>query len=131
MEYILTNAAAILTATVCGLIVTVSYAAIARRAGSDGVGGLGLGALAFVAQGWLACILAGALILAPQKAGAWTMALGSAGVIWFGFVLPTLVLTLHFRGSRIKPALIDAAVWLAIMLVQAGVLHAIGLTKPA
>ena len=130
MQYILLNARPILAATLAGFFLSVAYAAT----GGAGMGGArrtaGLAALAFVAQGWVACILAGALILAPRQAGAWTMALGSAAVIWVGFILPTLVVTLRFRGSRAGAALGDALAWLAIMLVQAAVLQLVGLARP-
>ena len=131
MQYILINALPIFLATLCGFLVSLAYAAANRAAGSEIRGGLRSAALAFVAEGWLACILAGALILAPHQAGAWTMAVGSAVIIWIGFVLPTLFVTLRFRGSAIGPALADNVMWLVLMLVQAGVLQLVGLAKPA
>ena len=131
MQYILINALPILLATLAGLLVSVGYAAAGRRGGFDVSGAARLAALAFVAEGWLACILAGALILAPRQAGAWTMALGSAVIIWIGFVVPALAVTLRFRGSAIRAILSDSFLWLAVMLVQAVVLHLVGLTRPA
>ena len=131
MQYILINAVPILLATLAGLLVSAGYAAVSRPAGLDVSDALGLATLAFVAQGWLACILAGALILAPRQAGAWTMALGSAVIIWIGFVFPALAVTLRFRGSAVRVILSDSFVWLAVMLVQAVVLHLVGLTRPA
>lgn len=79
---------------------------------------------------WLAAILAGALILAPVDAQRWTIALGSAFIIWVGFVLPTLVATLRSRGVGWLAALADAGAWLAAMLVQAAVLQLVGLIRP-
>ena len=74
--------------------------------------------------------LAGALILAPPRAGPWTMALGSAVVIWIGFVLPALLVSALSRGLSFGAGLADCAQWLAAMVVEAAVLHVVGLTKP-
>jgi hypothetical protein len=130
MQYILINATPILLATLGGLVVSVLYALAVRRGESMGRGARLSVGLAFIAEGWLACILAGALILAPHQAGAWTMAIGSAVVIWIGFILPALFVTLRFRGSAMGPALADSVIWLAVMLVQAGVLQLVGLVRP-
>lgn len=130
MQYILQNVFAIAVATLAGLVVSGLYAAAGRRGGGSRRGRALLVGLAVVTQGWLASILAGALILAPPQAGAWTMALGSAVVIWIGFVLPSVLLTLRWRAVRWGPALADCGVWLAVMVTQAAVLHLIGLTKP-
>lgn len=135
MQYIAINAAPILLAALAGFAVSLLYAAAVKRAGRGGTGGVrgavGLAVVAFVAQGWLACILAGALILAPRGAGAWTMALGSAVVIWIGFVLPSVFVSLRFRGSPVAAALLDGLLWLAVMLVQAAVLQLVGVSRPA
>ena len=131
MQYILLNAVPILLALLAGLVVSAGYAGVVRRrAGGLRRDRLPLLVLAAVTQGWLCAILAGALILAPPQAGAWTMALGSAVIIWVGFVLPAVTLTLRWRGVGVALALADGAAWLAIMLAQAVVLHLIGLTKP-
>ena len=130
MQYILQNFPAIAAATLAGLVVTGLYARVGRRGGGSRRGRVLLLALAVVTQGWLASILAGALILAPPQAGAWTMALGSAVVIWIGFVLPSVLLTLRWRAVRWGSALADCAAWLAVMMTQAAVLHLIGLTRP-
>ena len=130
MQYILQNLFAIVAATLAGLMVSGLYAAAGRRGGGSRRGRVLLLVLAVVTQGWLACILAGALILAPPQAGAWTMALGSAVVIWIGFVLPSVLLTLRWRSVRWGAALADCVAWLAVMVTQAAVLHLIGLTKP-
>jgi hypothetical protein len=87
-------------------------------------------AIAAVALFWLAAILAGALILAPVDANAWTVALGTA-FIWIGFVLPALSVALPLHGASLSRALAHAALWLAIMLAQAATLHSVGLIKPA
>ena len=131
MQYILTNAGPILLATCAGLLVSAVYAGLAGGGAETGRGSrAALALLAFVAQGWLACILAGALILAPHQASAWVMALGSAVVIWIGFVLPALAVTLRFRGVRTPAALCDGGLWLAVMLAQAAVLQLVGLKHP-
>ena len=78
----------------------------------------------------VAAILAGALILAPIDAQRSTIALGSAFIIWVGFVLPTLVATLRSRGVGWLAALADAGAWLAAMLLQAAVLQLVGLIRP-
>ncbi len=86
--------------------------------------------VAFVAEVWLAAILAGALILAPPGAGAWVMAIGSAVVIWIGFVMPVIVVTHLHRGLGAPAAIVDSLHWLMVMATQAVVLRLIGLTPP-
>lgn len=75
-------------------------------------------------------VLAGALILAPSEAGVWTMAIGSAVVIWIGFVVPATVVNHMHRSLPGTAAAVDAGYRLVVMLVQALVLKAIGLTPP-
>ena len=130
MGYIAANLAAILAATLAGLLVGAGYVALAGRGRRSGIGRLGLLLTAAVAEFWLACILAGALILAPARAGAWTMALGSAVVIWIGFVTPVLAVTHRFRRLAATAFLADAGHWLVVMTAQAAVLHMIGLARP-
>lgn len=127
MGYILANLGAILAATAGGLALGLGYAALQRRPQRHRVAVL---AAAAVAEFWLAAILAGALILAPPQAGPWTMALGSAVVIWIGFVVPALVVTHLFRGLPLGMAASDGAHWLAVMALQAAILHLVGLTPP-
>lgn len=127
MIYIVDNALPILIATLAGLVVGVVYDRL--RGGTRRLGALAL--TAFIAELWLCAILAGALILAPaDKGSAWTMALGSAFVIWIGFVLPSLVVTHRYRAQPWRIALSDSGHWLGVMLVQATVLQLIGLTQP-
>ena len=123
MQYIFGNIVPIAAATLVAL--AVLFLGFRSR-----LGGITFAAAA-LALFWLASILAGALILAPVDAGPWTVALGTALVIWIGFVLPALSIALTLRGHGWSTSLADAAWWLAIMLAQAAVLHAIGLTKPA
>ena len=122
MTYILGNIVPIAAATLLGLAVLS-----ARFRSRLTTGRL---VAAAVALFWLAAILAGALILAPVDAGPWTVALGSAFVIWIGFVLPALSVALTLRGSNWLTSLGDAGWWLAIMLAQAAVMHGVGLAKP-
>ncbi len=126
MIYILLNAVPILLATLAGLVVGAVYHWLAGLPRA----GLGLVVTVAVAQVWFAAILAGALILAPAKAGDWTMAIGSAVVIWLGFVVPTCVVTLRARGVAAGAVAADCVYWLAVMLAQAIVLKGVGLVPP-
>lgn len=127
MIYILLNAVPILMATLAGLVIGWLYwrmVAPRRRIGN------GFAGLAFIAQAWLCAILAGALILAPPEAGVWTMTIGSAVVIWIGFVVPTMLVSERFRNVPVSASIGDCLHWLAVMLVQAVVLRLIGLVPP-
>jgi len=84
----------------------------------------------FAASAWLAAILAGALILAPARAGVWVMTLGTAFIIWIGFVAPATLVTLTGRGTRLRTALGACGYWLTVMLVQAAMLRLVGLVPP-
>lgn len=132
MIYILHNAVAIAWATLAGLAVGAAWLAAspARRPASVGVG-VALGLTAFVAEGWFAAILAGALIVAPVKAGVWTVTLGAATIIWAGFVLPVLVLTGRSRRLGWGAIASDCLHWLAVALVQASVLRLVGVSASA
>lgn len=123
MIYIVTNAVPILLAGLAG-------AALILSLWRSRDGGIGLLIATLAGSLWLAAILAGALILAPVDAQRWTIALGSAFIIWVGFVLPTLVATLRSRGVGWLAALADAGAWLAAMLLQAAVLQLVGLIRP-
>lgn len=129
MVYILLNLRAIALATAGGLVVGLLYKMVGGEAAGAPLS-LPLAATAVVAEFWLTSILAGALILAPPRAGPWTMALGSAVVIWIGFVLPALLVSALSRGLSFGAGLADCAQWLAAMVVEAAVLHVVGLTKP-
>jgi hypothetical protein len=118
MRYILLNSAPIAAAAIAGFLLL----ALTSRARLTA----GRATCAFLGLAWLAAILAGALILAPVEAGGWTIALGSAFIIWIGFVLPALAIALVQRGVSVGAALLDAFLWLAIMLTQAAVMHVIG-----
>ncbi len=122
MIYVVQNALPILIAAAFSIALAVIWY---RRA-------LPIGATItlFVAQAWLAAILAGALILAPPKGGVWTMTIGSAVVIWAGFVAPAIVASYRVRAIAWRRAGQDAAYWLVAMVVQAVVMRLIGLTAP-
>lgn len=127
MIYIVLNGVAILSATLAGLVFGMLYYSLIDR---NRIGGIGTLGIAFVAEAWLCAILAGALILAPPKGSVWTMTLGSAFVIWLGFVVPSLAASYRFRALPRRAALVDCGYWLGVMLVQAVVLRLIGLVPP-
>ena len=127
MIYIVLNGVAILSATMAGLVFGILYYGVVDRSRGGGAGTL---VIAFVAEAWLGAILAGALILAPPKGSVWTMTLGSAFVIWLGFVVPSLAGSYRFRALPMRMALVDCGYWLGVMLVQAVVLRLIGLVAP-
>ncbi|MBB3937798.1 DUF1761 domain-containing protein [Aureimonas phyllosphaerae] len=130
MVYILQNLFPILAAAVAGLLLgLVWWKATDGSAASGRPSGRFL-AVAFVAEFWLACILAGALILAPPEAGTWVMAIGTPIVIWVGFVLPALVVSFGRRAVPGRTIAAEGGHWLAVMVLQAVVLQAIGLTPP-
>jgi hypothetical protein len=136
MNYIVVNVVAILLATCAGLFVGAGYRILAVRPRSSlGQRGgrlpISLAITALVAEFWLASILAGALILAPQQADPWIMALGSAVVIWIGFIVPVLMVTHLFRGLSLAAALLDSGHWIAVLLAHATVLHSVGLIRVA
>lgn len=131
MSYILDNIVQILVATGAGLLFGfLWYRTLGQHAGAVPLTG-GRAAVAFVAEFWLASILAGALILAPPEAGEWVMAVGTPIVIWIGFVVPALVVTLGRMGTRGSVIVQEAGHWFGVMLVQALVLQLIGVSAPA
>jgi len=128
MIYILINVAPILVATAIGLLLGAGYRATFDR-GAPRLNVLTL-VIATLGLFWFASILAGALILAPPKAAPWIMAVGSAVVIWAGFVLPVVAITQSYRGARGGQIARDAAFWLGTMVAQAVVMKLIGLAPP-
>lgn len=126
MVYILLNFLPIAFAAALGL----AFGAIWLRFEKRPVPRASVIAWIALAQFWSASILAGALILAPPEAGEWTMAIGSALVIWAGFVLPVLASSLavgKVEGSRIVSA---SGYWLVTMAGQAALMKAWGLSAP-
>ncbi len=126
MIYIVLNIWPIIAATLAGLVIGLAYLHVARLGGPR----IGTALAALIAEFWLAAILAGALILAPHKASVWTMAIGSAVVIWIGFVVPTMVVTQSARRLSAGATMLDCLHWLAVMVVQAVLLQSIGLVPP-
>lgn len=114
-------------AAVVGLIIGLLHFLVSRpgeRPGLDFV------LLTGIAEFWLAAILAGALILGPQVAQPWVIAIATAVIIWIGFVVPVLLVTMRFRGLPGHMAAADCIHWLVVMVTQAAVMHGIGLVKP-
>ena len=126
MIYIVQNILPILVACIAGLVLGAVWLKLAGRPWP----GASTWVLAALCLFWLAAILAGALILAPEGAGAWTMALGSALIIWVGFVLPAFAATLRAVGTPWRDVLWAVSYWLAAMLMQAAIMQAIGLAAP-
>jgi hypothetical protein len=128
MIYIILNALPILAATLAGLAFGAGYYRLVDR--SPNAASRSLTVVAFAAEFWFASILAGALILAPPEAGKWVMAIGTAVVIWIGFVVPALLVTLRYRGLSARAVLADCGHWLGVVIVHAAVLQSIGLQPP-
>ncbi|MGP1351819.1 MAG: hypothetical protein ACTS1Z_00710 [Parasphingopyxis sp.] len=126
MIYIVENIVPIAAATLLGLVIGFVWLRAARLP-SPGVPALVAIALA---EFWLAAILAGALILAPPQADMWTMSLGSAFIIWVGFVLPAITVTFLAGGIAKRMIVSASAHWLVVMVAQAAIMRAIGLVAP-
>jgi hypothetical protein len=122
MIYIVINAPAILVAAVAGIAIASFWYRKRLPVASW--------AILFLANLWLGAILAGALILAPPKGGVWTMTIGSAIVIWAGFVAPALAGSYRLRNIRFRALMADCGYWLAAMVAQAVLMRLIGLTAP-
>ncbi len=125
MIYILLNIVPIGVAA--GLAMIIGLAWLRLSALKISIGG---GFAAVLAIFWLAAILAGAIILAPPQGEAWTLALGSAFIIWIGFVAPVLVVTLAVLGEAWGRIASIACCWLIAMLAQAAAMQAMGLIAP-
>ena len=137
MGYILTNAGPILAAALAALAFGAAWygllgrlrASAARLTDEERRPSPLLYPFVFLCEAWVAAILAGALILAPVEAGRWTVALGSAFIIWVGFVLPVIAATYRHRQLPWRLIAIDAGHWLGVMLLMAAVLRAIGVER--
>lgn len=129
MSYILANFLSIALATMGSLIFGFAWLKAFRGAAASNLTPARLLVVA-VAEFWLAAILAGALILAPPQAGAWVMTVMTPIVIWIGFVVPALAVTLPYRGHGIRAVLIDCGLWLGTMVLQAALLKLVGLVPP-
>lgn len=128
MIYILLNLVPIVAATALGL--ALGYVHHRLAGGGARTPSPGLIVTATFGEFWLASILAGALILAPPKADPWVMAVGSAVVIWAGFVLPLLAITLGYRGVPVRLIARDCGHWLILMVAQAVLMKSMGLVPP-
>jgi hypothetical protein len=58
------------------------------------------------------------------------MAIGSALVIWIGFVVPATIVTLRYHRHGWATVARDCGYWLVVMVVQALVLKSWGLVPP-
>lgn len=125
--YILQNIGPILAATMAGLIFGYAYY---RALPGPSPAGLTTALAAFAAEFWIAAIIAGALILAPDEAGAWTMALGTAIILFIGFVFPAMLVSNLVAGRGFGPTFRDGGHWLGVFLLQAFVMEALGLVAP-
>ena len=126
MIYILINTVPIAAAALLGLAIGLVW----LRASNILLPGWKTLAGAALAEFWLAAILAGALILAPPEAGEWVMAVGSAVVIWIGFVVPVLWVTFMAYQLGTRQTISAALHWLVVMLAQAVLMQGIGLVPP-
>ncbi|NCP13580.1 MAG: hypothetical protein GW858_05380 [Sphingomonadales bacterium] len=126
MIYIILNLWPIAAAMLLGLAIGLAW----LRASRILLPGWKTLAGAALAEFWLAAILAGALILAPPGPGAWVMAVGSAVVIWIGFVVPVLWVSFMALGLGAGRTVSVALHWLAVMLGQAVLMKTIGLVPP-
>ena len=126
MIYIAQNILPIFLAALIGLVIGAVWLKLPRR----NLPSPGVLLVVFLCEFWLAAILAGALILAPPRAGEWAMALGSAFIIWIGFILPAFAATLRAVGVAWGRVGSVVAHWLVVMLAQAALMQAIGLSGP-
>ena len=126
MIYIILNLLPIAAATALGLVIGLVW----LRASDILLPGWKTLAGAALAEFWLASILAGALILAPPEAGEWVMALGSAVVIWIGFVVPVLWVTFMAYELGVSRTVSAALHWLVVMVAQALCMQSIGIAPP-
>lgn len=128
MIYILQNIVAICAATCVGLLLGL----LAVRLSNGLLPSVSALLVIALAEFWMACILAGALILAPPEAPAWVMPLATPFIIWVGFVVPVIVVSGAVSELSARSAMRTAGHWLVVMLAMAATLQAIGLTaRPA
>ncbi|MEM7700721.1 MAG: hypothetical protein AAF251_02175 [Pseudomonadota bacterium] len=126
MIYILQNIVAICAATGVGLLLGL----VALRLSSGLLPRVSALFVIALAEFWIACILTGALILAPPEATAWVMALATPVIIWIGFVVPVIAVSGAVGELPARSAARTAGHWLVVMLAMAATLQAIGLTPP-
>jgi Protein of unknown function (DUF1761) len=89
-----------------------------------GKSSIGLYLLAFGSQLVMAWILAGVLLHLSK--GGMTLGLRSgifsAILMWFGFVMTTMVVNYNFHGARQSLTLIDGGHWLGVLVLQGAIL---------
>jgi uncharacterized protein DUF1761 len=87
-------------------------------------GAIGLYVLAFVAQLIMAWMLAGILLHMSAGGLPTTVRTGviSAGFLWFGFVMTTMVVNHAFHGARHMLTVIEGGHWLGVLLIQGAIL---------
>ena len=78
--------------------------------------------IAFVAQVVMAYVLAGLIgHLGPGQVTLKNSVI-SAGIVWAGFVLTTLMVNHAFQGAKKELTLIDGGHWLFVLLIQGAVI---------
>jgi hypothetical protein len=131
MNYICLNILPIFVAAVAGFLFSVSYYRMARHTPvRKPVNALFL-TIVFIVEFWIAAILAGALILSPQdQAGPWVMAIGTAVILWIGFVFPAIIVDTLLQSEAKKRILLQGLHWLGVLLIMAMVTQYIGVEAP-
>jgi hypothetical protein len=126
MIYILQNLFPILAATSVGLAIGL----IAVRLSSGLLPSPAALAIIVIAEFWMTCILAGALILAPAEAPRWIMAMATPFIIWIGFVAPAIAVLGAVEEVTFRSSTRTIFHWLIVMMANAATLEAIGLVAP-
>lgn len=83
-------------------------------------------AITFLAQLVMATVLAAVIVMAAGATPGLADALGTAAVMWLGFVATSLLVNHTFQMQSRLLTLIDAGHWLGVLLIQGGVLAGIG-----
>ncbi|MGB3753172.1 MAG: DUF1761 domain-containing protein [Parerythrobacter sp.] len=130
MIYIVENAWPILLAATLAFALGFVWPSPRGRGRSRLRISLGAQALVFASLVWMAAILAGALILAPVDAAGWTVALGTAAIIWGGFVLPVVAADAARSRAGWRRPVVLASYWLTAMLLMAATLKLVGVEGP-
>lgn len=117
----------ILVATIFGLFVSLGHFLLSKPGERPRLDFL---ILASIAQFWLATVLAGALLMGPPSSQPWVQMLTTVFILWVGFIVPPLMVTLRFRGHSGPMSAADSIHWLLVLLVQAAIMQSLGLTQP-
>ena len=69
-------------------------------------------------------VFAGILVQLAQGGLTTTLRIGliSAGFLWLGFVIPTMVVNYAFHGARQSLTVIDGGHWLGVLLIQGAIM---------